>query len=133
MTPQEIFDTVARHLFTQGTRAYDEIIDQCQYRGPGGTKCAVGCLIPDEAYSRDMEGWPVENVVVSFGNNSAEPRPGFPVWLEDNASLLACLQAVHDRKESWDSEDTLHSALAKVARRCNLSAGVLTGLKWGSK
>ena len=133
MTPQEIFDTVARHLFAQGTRAHDEITDQCRYRGPGGTKCAVGCLIPDEAYDSEMEGWSVDQVVADYGNNSDDLNPSFPAWLEDNLGLLSCLQLVHDRKEAWYSEDTLRSALATVAQRCNLNDGVLIGLKWGSK
>lgn len=122
MTPQEIFDTVARHLFAQGTRAYNENIAGCQYRGPCGTKCAVGCLIPDEAYDPEMEGRSVDSLI-----------SGFPSWMQDNVGLLAWLQAAHDRKESWDSEDALHSALATVAQRFNLSAGVLIGLKWGSE
>lgn len=133
MTPQEIFDTVARHLFEQGTQAYNDNIEQCRYRGPGGTKCAVGCLIPDEAYDPEMEGWSVDYVVVAHGGNADDPNPSFPAWLGDNLGLLSGLQDVHDLKESWDSEDTLRSALATVAQRCNLNDGVLIGLKWGSK
>ena len=133
MTPQEIFDTVARHLFAQGTQAYDADVARCQYRGPDGTKCAVGCLIPDEAYDPEMEGWSVENVVASFGSNADAPTLIFPAWLEDNVGLLACLQEVHDLKRSWDSEETLRSALATVAQHRNLNDGVLIGLKWGSK
>lgn len=28
----------------------------CAYRGDGGTKCAIGCLIPDNLYTKKLEG-----------------------------------------------------------------------------
>jgi hypothetical protein len=59
MTPQEIFDTVAVHLMTQGQRSEDEAYEECLYRGPDGLKCAAGVLIPDDDYSWGMEGLPV--------------------------------------------------------------------------
>lgn len=30
--------------------------DQCLYRGPDGTRCAIGWLIPEDKYSPDIEG-----------------------------------------------------------------------------
>lgn len=49
-----MFDKMLEHLRAQGCRSVDEF-DSCLYRGPNGTKCAVGALIPDEKYSKDME------------------------------------------------------------------------------
>ena len=128
MTPQEIFDTVARHLFAQGTQAYDADVSRCQYRGPGGTKCAVGCLIPDEAYDPEMEGWSAKALWQSF-----KDKPGFPHWTGAEVSLLVRLQGVHDSDYAWESESSLRSMLADVADTFKLDAGVLAGLKLGSK
>ena len=45
------------HLVKQGKKSVNvhEGIG-CAYRGRGGTMCAVGCLISDQAYSFKMEG-----------------------------------------------------------------------------
>ncbi len=53
-TKQETFDIVVRHLLKQGAKSIDETLI-CRYRGPNGSQCAVGCLIPDERYSERME------------------------------------------------------------------------------
>lgn len=51
---QKTFDTVVQHLRAQGQQA---IVDgSCCYRTADGLKCAVGALIPDEAYTPDIEG-----------------------------------------------------------------------------
>lgn len=55
MTNQETFDIVARHLVKQGCRSYEYGFG-CVYRSSDGKKCAVGALIPDELYSKEMEG-----------------------------------------------------------------------------
>lgn len=62
---QELFDTVARHLLTQ--RRQSKVVGgQCRYRweDPWGRvlRCAIGCLIPDEAYKPSYEGRPVDSV-----------------------------------------------------------------------
>ena len=56
MTNQEILDKVANHLLTQNEKAYNEDEHSCAYLDPEGRKCAVGCLIPDDQYSRKLEG-----------------------------------------------------------------------------
>lgn len=33
---------------------------RCKYRGANGRMCAVGCLIPDDKYDREMEGASVQ-------------------------------------------------------------------------
>lgn len=52
---QNTFDKVVAHLRQQNCRAMDEILG-CRYRGENNTKCAAGCLIPDELYQPEMEG-----------------------------------------------------------------------------
>ena len=107
MTPQEIFDTVAKHLFAQGRRAtiretdiYGEVSAACRYRAEDGTKCAVGALIPDEVYDPKMEGYDVDCVLSS--------DPGYlPEWMHDNAELLRALQTAHDAESSWVTTEAM--------------------------
>jgi hypothetical protein len=54
LTEQQIFNRVWTHLNKQGDVSYG--VGGCRYRGPGGTSCAVGCLIPDDLYEDWMEG-----------------------------------------------------------------------------
>lgn len=62
MTKQQMFDRVATHLLTQKKRAMK--LGTCRYRGPGGTKCAIGALIPDAAYTDDLEDYTVYSPAV---------------------------------------------------------------------
>lgn len=98
---QEVFDIVKNHLLTQnevsrkslnieeGPLAY-----QCAYRGPNNTKCAVGCLIPDELYNSSLEG----KTVICADVIAVLVKAGFNV--EDNfLALYSALQGVHDSYE----------------------------------
>lgn len=62
MNRQEIFDTALAHLRKQGKPAMNKG-GVCMYRGPGGTMCAVGALIPDDLYVFDMENRSASSVV----------------------------------------------------------------------
>ena len=55
MNRQEIFDKIYLHLIEQGRKSIDSD-GQCMYRSPDGDKCAIGCLIPDELYTPELEG-----------------------------------------------------------------------------
>lgn len=86
---QYTFEKVARHLMGMVEPSLSE--DGCAYRGKGGARCAVGCLIPDNLYSPDMEGFIVK---------IAEPRTSNDVLVEligHDLELCADLQLVHDR------------------------------------
>jgi len=52
-TAQEVYDQVKAHLLQQNARS--EHNGSCLYRGPGGLKCAAGCLIGDDEYFPEME------------------------------------------------------------------------------
>lgn len=88
MTKQEIFDKVVAHLRAQNRKAIDEQ-SLCCYRGPDRTKCAAGCLILDEHYSRDLEGMTVGQSLV----RSALRASGVPKEADD---LVQALQSAHD-------------------------------------
>lgn len=74
MTNQEMFDKVAAHLLTQGKPA--TLDGNCRYRGADGTKCAIGCLIPDERYEARFEGSSVyEDLVAKAAGITSEQCP----------------------------------------------------------
>ena len=109
MTPQEIFETVARHLFTQGRRSIRDREDGygqiCAYRAPDGCQCAVGCLIPDDKYLVSMEGKSVTRL----------KEYNLPAFFPTNFGLLGALQGVHDELINWESSRAMRRALLGVA------------------
>lgn len=52
----EQFDKIANHLIKQGKRSLAPDGVGCMYRGEGGTKCAIGEIIPDKLYGCHLEG-----------------------------------------------------------------------------
>lgn len=56
MNDKQAFDYVREFLLKQGMRSHRGRPTDCAYRGYGGLKCAVGCLIPDEKYLPWFEG-----------------------------------------------------------------------------
>jgi hypothetical protein len=126
MTPQEIFDTVAKHLFTQGKQSTDYV--SCLYRGPEGTKCAVGILIPDAAYDADMEGCSVAGLFDPDACQLDEFSP--PAWMAEHVSLLQRLQNVHDVMEHWVDDERMRWELSLVAQAYELDDSILPGLSF---
>lgn len=131
MTAQEIFDKVSAHLLEQKFAAVGAH-GSCRYRGRNGTSCAVGCLIPDEHYIEDMEGYSVNAVIeqcpperaalmASVLKASGIERADF--------KLLLDLQFVHDSimlrpfvrdivsAELWQQRVDLNQARVKEALR----------------
>lgn len=86
-------ETAIRALYKQGRRSVDAG-GYCRYRGYGGTKCAVGMLIPDEDYKSDFElgtSLHIEDPVgeylqQKYGCNGA-----------DIGFLRVCQSSLHDR------------------------------------
>ena len=93
---QAIFNTVVKHLLTQNKKSMDSTggamrREICAYRGEGGLKCAVGCLIPDELYTPNMEG--VDALWIATDHPELKVVPAFD---EAYRALLGDLQTVHD-------------------------------------
>lgn len=105
---QTTFDIVCAHLLTQNkqTKALIGGRYQCAYRAPDGCKCAVGCLIPDDKYTPDMEGKGLTHEKVW---NAIPNKHRFEY-------MLSSLQYVHDKGTvpSWPAR------LAVVAYKHNL-------------
>lgn len=111
MNKQEIFNRIAVHLLSQKDRSVDDSVDdyQCVYRGPGGIKCAIGCLITDDAYTDKLEN----NNIYDYKVQSALIKSG--VIDRADASVidfLARMQEIHDDTDVVDWKRAL-IALAK--------------------
>lgn len=116
MKNQEIFDTVTKHLFAQGMQSVD--ISVCLFRGPNGTKYAVGCLIPDELYDPKMEG-PLSELIDDWTSLS---------FLKRNYNILDDLQIIHDSDFTW-VDDALYYSLKTIAQNYHLNQKVLNEFK----
>lgn len=69
----------------QGKPAFDKKLDMCMYRTDDGNKCAVGQLIPEDKYSRTIEGVPALYVLTRFN-----------IGTNYEKHLLSALQHCHD-------------------------------------
>lgn len=58
ITAQEVFDISVGGVISQGCASVslESGTGGCRYRGPNGTKCAAGFLIPDDKYKPEFEG-----------------------------------------------------------------------------
>lgn len=98
---QEVFDYVCNHLLTQNEKSVDYIDPtnedsiSCKYRNEDGLKCAAGCLIGDEEYLYEMEGFIWSDMVVEFNVTS------------EYKSLIRELQKIHDTYPTSEWEDCL--------------------------
>ena len=128
MNSQEIFDKIATHLFTQGEQSAKKI-GACLYRGPNGTSCAVGCLIPDEEYLLDMENKTVYGLL-DFLKNFCRTAPITLDILTGHYGLLYDLQIVHDKDASWLNDTNMIAALTAVAHANGLNTSILARLSF---
>lgn len=100
MDKQETFNRVVRHLLTQGKKAIYEAEDgpACAYRGADGTKCAIGCLIPDSFYLPVFEGnAPGLDKYASTVGKMLAVAAG--AESQEDVNLLRELQHVHDTED----------------------------------
>ena len=87
MNNQEFFDKTMEHLRKQGVRSARGT--SCLYRGPEGTRCAIGFHIPDDMYNLRMEGAGVSNLLQKY----PELRSLFE---SVTPGLLSDMQTLHD-------------------------------------
>ena len=102
-----IIQRVARHLILQNQRSYDQ---DCMYRSEKGLTCAVGCLVSDAEYDREMEGLNISGAIFAKFNIEALRQ-----------SLLGSLQVVHDSIMPYQ----WHSELMSVCHRYSLDTAAL--------
>jgi hypothetical protein len=96
-TPQYLFDRVVRQMISQGGPSVDAN-GYCAYRGWDGRKCAVGAILPDEAYFSDMED--VRVATLADMQPPIEQAAAYKVWVDEvltpNLEFLTALQSAHD-------------------------------------
>lgn len=123
-TKQELFDFIVGHLATQGERSFSELNEIGAYRGNGGLKCAIGCLIDDRFYDPYLESKPIGHP--SFPSRIL-PRSVLKAsemdWMSTDTiyfceSFLGGIQNAHDRSSSMIE---LKSRLSEVANAHGLS------------
>jgi len=112
-TKQSAFDLICNRFAVQKVRSHDPAVTEaegngCLYRGPDGTKCAVGHLIADADYLPVMEG---------RGVNSDEVRGVLKSDEDDFLRFLVDVQVSHDGS---DSPEKLRKNLRVDAHRYDL-------------
>ncbi len=100
---QEVFNKVKSHLLKQGKKAVNG--DICAYRSEDGMQCAVGCLIPDNLYNKN-----IENDTVSA--KKVRKCLPFTFMSSEMIGFLRDLQRIHDNNPVPTWEEDLN-ALAK--------------------
>ena len=105
---KEIFDRVKTHLLAQDERSRHSN-GVCAYHAFDGLKCAVGCLITEDAYREAFEGRavadePVRRALEASGINTDN----------NTISMLTNLQSIHDYEAPDEWEDLLARLEAKL-------------------
>lgn len=111
MDKQEIFNKVYEALLEQGKSSTKNGI--CKYRGQGGSKCAIGHLIPDELYNPNIEGLMFNSLPEYILENILENN-------EDCKSLLLRLQRAHDQQLNFYGIKEWKERMKEIADEFNL-------------
>lgn len=130
LSAQEIFEKAATHLLKQGVKSTDD--GRCRYRGPDNTMCAVGALIPDNAYDPDFEGISVKSLDPTDDFHQSLECRGRMAKLKkamhaggvdpvEHNNLLSALQGTHDCR----SPHGWHRRLVEIGKDRNLSTTCL--------
>jgi hypothetical protein len=116
MTDQELYDKVCAGLKNQKWEKsvlYDpDQHFQCLYRGPNGSKCAAGHLIPDSLYQKDlMEGNSWHSIIE---NNTTL----LSLFNEKQHNFIRRLQNAHDSRDVTTPKK-LKASITKLAPKNN--------------
>lgn len=91
MNSQEAFDTALKHMRAQKRASQDNKTGSFKLRGPEGTKCSIGILIPDEQYEKRMEMMSIRNI-----------WPLIPTLKDLPYAFLLELNRAHDSSANWN-------------------------------
>lgn len=127
---QHWFDHAVQNLLLQGKQSVDGS-NGCAYRSGDGSKCAIGWLIPDEAYCEGFEGMSAIDLVHNYWDrvSDLESIRCFITLDGDRAMhvpILQELQEAHDQfGHSTKSENWLNTFITKAR-----AVAYRNGLKW---
>lgn len=116
MTIQNVIDVIATQLAKQRRRSVDRADGgggaNCQYRGHGGSMCAVGCLIPDNLAALLHEGQGVRTIMHDPAIRDYLEALAPDVPAKQLSDVLTAFQVFHDRKMT-DSYDRRRWGIAR--------------------
>lgn len=130
-SPQAVYDATVRHLASMAGPAVRQSTPghySCRYRGPGGSRCAVGFWIPDLKYSPKMEK---KAIIDTMGSEIVRAALPEPLQTPRMIRLLGDLQEAHDYEMNWNLDDRtwrkdrLADALRQIARKRKLRTAVV--------
>ena len=104
ITIEEIYNKVSKHLLSMKKQSRNSITHKCVYRGPNGSKCAVGCLIKDIFYSKYLEDKGINHTSVYQAVIKSIGRP----LSRDEKYILVKLQNLHDTTHYWNKDSGLN-------------------------
>lgn len=118
MSKQEMFNKVWKHFVVDKQHKSSRYGGTCLYRGPNNTKCAVGVLIPDDAYNTDMDNERFDNRISSL----IKRYPHLKKYVGDDVVFLTHLQRCHDStySDNWFTV-TMESILKEFAQKFDLT------------
>ena len=82
---QELFDRIYRHAVSMDKPSEGPNGLDCAYRSPDGSRCLIGCLIPDHKYNPRMEG---KGITILIMDSIGVPH--------DMEPFLEACQCAHD-------------------------------------
>lgn len=120
MNKQEIFDKVYKAILAQGQKSLRTFPDRdpsCAYRDPQGRKCAIGHLIPDELYQKEMEDMTIYGVLQEF----PELKEFLDVQCDEDRKFLFLLQYCHDRPSDENFIEDFKEGMTTLATKHGLN------------
>lgn len=108
---QEIFDKIVAHARAQQCKcegwAGNSQALSCLYRGPNNTKCFIGALMSDEAWSPEIniQGVTSFEVADAMRKSGYDYNPG-DYSVKTDAYFLSRMQGTHDfwAVENWENQ-----------------------------
>jgi hypothetical protein len=92
---QKLFNKIVRHIHKQGKPALNG--SECAYRGDNGTRCAIGSVLPNKLYKKQMEGKSVNGLLEDHPNVLNHFKNVYGITRTDHEiSFLKRMQNAHD-------------------------------------
>lgn len=102
ITMQETFDFVVGKIREQGCASMGDN-KSCLYRGPNGTKCAAGHVIPDDKYDPIMENCTVAKNEFTGMNEGVKLIRKVLLETGHDLQILRGLQFCHDESSRFEN------------------------------
>lgn len=122
MNMQQAFDHIVRNLRKQNAKSYGDYIASdglksvgCLYRDAEGNKCAAGHCIPDDKYTKDIEG-------LAVNNEKVQSLIDVDFSFRKMRMFIGDMQSAHDSYSVHQWPDQWN----KIAKEYGLNAAIIT-------